>query len=148
MNDPSKDDVLSALAKALEHLDPVPEWVTGASREAFTWRTIDAELAELVFDSARDQLIGVRAEVLDRQMTFQAPGVDIEIMVAGESRQLVGQLVPPQVATVVLTSSDYIAEKTTDSVGRFDFTGVTPGRVRLSIRTADGRMITTEWVVI
>lgn len=25
---------------------------------AFTWRTIDAELAELVFDSARDELVG------------------------------------------------------------------------------------------
>lgn len=148
MNNRSQDEVLSVLRKALEHSDPVPAWVTEASREAFSWRTIDAELANLVFDSARDQLIGVRAEVLERQMTFQVPGIEIEIMVVGESRQLIGQLVPPQVARVALTSSDYIAEKTTDSLGRFDFPGVTPGRVRLSVRTADGRTITTEWVVI
>ncbi|HEY7565404.1 MAG TPA: hypothetical protein VIA81_10820 [Acidimicrobiia bacterium] len=148
MNDLSKEDLLSVLGKALERTDPVPEWVTEASRSAYTWLTIDAELAELVFDSARDGLAGVRAEVLERQMTFRAPGVEIEVMMVGESRQLVGQVVPPQVATVILSSSDYIGEKTTDEVGRFEFDRVNPGRVRLTVRTVDGRTVSTEWVVV
>ena len=32
--------------------DPVPERLDEAARSAYTWRTIDAELAELMADSA------------------------------------------------------------------------------------------------
>ena len=46
--------------------------VAGA-RAAWTWRTIDEELAELVFDSAAE-LTGVRSEDTARQLTFRAPG--------------------------------------------------------------------------
>ena len=45
--------------------------LTGA-RAAWTWRTIDEELAELVFDSAAE-LTGVRSEDTARQLTFRAP---------------------------------------------------------------------------
>ena len=34
------------------HVDPVPPLLDDAARAAFTWRTIDAELAELMRDSA------------------------------------------------------------------------------------------------
>ena len=34
------------------HLDPVPQLLDDAARAAFTWRTVDAELAELMRDSA------------------------------------------------------------------------------------------------
>lgn len=153
MTDPTVDElgteILRALGGALAKTDPVPSWVSEAARAAFGWRNLDAELAQLVYDSAGAGAgVGMRAETADRQMTFEAPGVEIEVMVVNQSRRLVGQLVPPQAATVTLTVGDQSLTAEADSLGRFGFEGVSPGRVRLSIRTASGRVVATEWVLI
>src|SRR5688572_26855827 len=79
MNERTDDQWIATLGDAIRHTDPVPEHVLAGARAAFTWRTIDAELAELVFDSA-SELTGVRSETMSRQVTFQAPGVEIEVM--------------------------------------------------------------------
>jgi hypothetical protein len=76
---------------------PAPPW---------TWRTIDEELATLVFDSA-SELTGVRSEDTARQLTFRAPGMEIEVMVVDEAtRRVVGQLVPPGAFTISLLVGD------------------------------------------
>jgi hypothetical protein len=143
---PGEAEILEILGRALEHTDPVPISVTEAGKSALTWLTIDAELAELVFDSARDELVGVRSETLaERQLTFQSPTVEIEIMLVGDSRHLVGQLVPAQGAEVTLITELASTDVTTDDLGRFDFKGVKQGRIRLQIRTAGGPSITTQW---
>ena len=143
---PAEVEILEILGRALEHSDPVPISVTEAGKSAFTWLTIDAELAELVFDSARDELVGVRSETLaERQLTFQSPNVEIEIMLVGGTRHLVGQLVPAQEADVTLITELESTDAKTDQLGRFDFTGVEPGRIRLQVRTAGGPSITTQW---
>ena len=64
------DDLLELVGRALRAADPVPERVIEGARAAWTWRTIDEELAELVFDSAAE-LTGVRSEDTARQVTFQ-----------------------------------------------------------------------------
>lgn len=143
---PSEFEILEVLGRALEHSDPVPISVTEAGKSALTWLTIDAELAVLVFDSARDELVGVRSETLaERQLTFQSPNVEIEIMLVGDTRHLVGQLVPAQVADVTLITELASTDAKADQLGRFDFTGVERGRIRLQIRTASGPSITTQW---
>ena len=68
----SDDDLLELVGRALRAADPVPDRVTDGARAAWTWRTIDQELAELVFDSAAE-LTGVRSEDTARQLTFRAP---------------------------------------------------------------------------
>ena len=89
------DELVARLAEALPKADPVPAAVTEFAKAAFGWRTIDAELAELVFDSAVDELVGVRSEDDTRQVTFRAPGVEIEVAVMADGvRRIVGQLVP------------------------------------------------------
>ena len=40
------------VGRALRTAEPVPDRVIAGARAAWTWRTIDEELAELVFDSA------------------------------------------------------------------------------------------------
>ena len=57
--DPNDDALEELLGAALRPADPVPRHVVAAARGAFTWRTIDQELADLVFDSATE-LTGVR----------------------------------------------------------------------------------------
>ena len=59
LSDLTDDDVQELVGRALRESDPVPEHVLAAARGAFTWRTIDQELADLVFDSATE-LTGVR----------------------------------------------------------------------------------------
>jgi hypothetical protein len=149
-------ELLGRLGDALLADDPVPERVLAGARAAFTWRTIDAELAELVFDSATE-LTGVRGPGEDtaRQVTFQAPGVEIEVMVIDNGiRRIVGQLVPPteatiRLVTVQLASGDAVRETSTDALGRFSFPDVRPGPVRLSVLGDRGEhLVHTEWLLL
>ena len=111
----------------------MPRHVIAAASGAWTWRTIDQELADLVFDSAIE-LTGVRDREGARQLTFQAPGLEIEVMVADPaSRRLVGQLVPAQAATVRLEGTDDALEQESDRFGRFTFDGAPSGPVRFSV---------------
>lgn len=142
------DELLGLLGQALATADPVPEHVLDGARAAFTWRTIDAELAELVFDSAED-LAGVRAGDANRQVTFKAPGVEIEVMlIENGSRRLVGQLVPPSEQRVELVGAETVSTTDSDRLGRFTFDELAPGPVRLVVLDADGaRIVQTEWVL-
>ena len=67
----SDDELLELVGRALRAAEPVPDQVVAGARAAWTWRTIDEELAELVFDSAAE-LTGVRSEDTARQLTFRA----------------------------------------------------------------------------
>ena len=145
----SDDDLLELVARALRAADPVPDRVLDGARAAWTWRTIDEELAELVFDSAAE-LTGVRSEDTARQLTFRAPGMEIEVMVTDEAtRRIVGQLVPPGAFTITLLVGDAALAETTDRLGRFSFDAVAPGPVRLVVADPDGTaVVTTEWVLL
>ena len=100
------DELLELVGRALRAVEPVPEHVITGALAAWTWRTIDAELAELVFDSATE-LTGVRSEDIARQVTFQAPGVEIEVMVIDDTtRRIIGQLIPGAEMTVELHGGD------------------------------------------
>lgn len=145
---PDDDQLLDLLAAALREADPVPDHVLAGARSAFTWRTIDAELAELVFDSSRE-LTGVRSEETNRQITFRAPGVEIEVMVIENgNRRLVGQLVPPSSKQVELVGTDSVHSAETDRLGRFTFDDLAPGPVRLVVLGEDGtHLVQTEWVL-
>ena len=146
----ASDDALQALlGRALRTTEPVPDRVLAGARAAWTWRTIDEELAELVFDSAAE-LTGVRSEDTTRQLTFRAPGLEIEVMVVDDaSRRVVGQLIPPGDFTVRLAVADDRLEASTDRLGRFAFEGVAPGPVRISIVDLAGTaIVSTEWVML
>lgn len=142
------DELLGVLGQALAEVDPVPDHVLAGARAAFTWRTIDAELAELVFDSAKE-LAGVRADDANRQVTFKAPGVEIEVMlIENGSRRLVGQLVPPSAKRVELVGAEEVFTTESDRLGRFTFDELAPGPVRLVVLDSDGaRIVQTEWVL-
>ena len=95
------------------------------------------------------ELAGVRSEGGSREITFEAPGVEIEITVRGAVREVVGQLVPPRATDVTITVGERVEESRTDDLGRFRFADVAPGPIRLTVmRDEPGRTIQTEWVVI
>jgi hypothetical protein len=146
MND---DQLMEILGTALDATDPVPEHVVAAAKEILSPTGFDTELAQLVFDSANETLVGVRSAATARQVTFRAPGVEIEILMMAEgNRRMIGQLVPPQAATVELHFDDRLRETGTDTLGRFEFADVPVGSVQLVVTTADGGKIVTEWMVV
>ncbi len=145
------EQLLNRLAQALDAAEPLPEGMIDAAKATFTWRTIDAELAALVFDSATEELAGVRSTDATRQMTFRTPGVEIELVVVSEtSRRLVGQLVPPQAAEIELHHEDETRTVQSDNLGRFTFHDVPVGSVRLTCKlTGEGETtVQTEWIII
>lgn len=149
MTDDANADILDTLRRALHVVDAPPSHVISNARDAYLWHGIDAELAELVYDSATAAMTGVRASEATRQVTFRAPGLEIEVEVVSErARIVVGQLVPPQPATVELRQADSTTRVETDPLGRFTFDGVAPGAVKLTVRTADGARIHTEGLAI
>jgi hypothetical protein len=145
----SDHDLVNALRRALDAVDPVPDHSLRAARSAFGWSSVDAELAELVFDSAEESL-GVRSVSVHRQVTFRSSTIEVEVMIAdGEARRLVGQLIPPDVVDVELVGGPRPAAATTDQLGRFTFSDPPSGPTRLVIRDRSGvALAQTSWLVL
>lgn len=141
--------LLALLGDAMAVADPVPDHVLAAARGAVAWRTIDQDLADLVFDSSAE-LTGVRDANAARQLTFRSDGVEIELMLVDSAqRRLVGQLVPAMATTVRLEGTASQVEQPTDRFGRFSFDGVQTGPVRITVPGADGgRAIATDWMLL
>jgi RNA polymerase sigma factor (sigma-70 family) len=151
--DPNDDVLLDELRGLASDFDPVPDAVRDAARGSFTWRTIDAELAELAYDSALDSatVAGVRSEDAVRLLTFETPDLTIELEVTevGGRRRVLGQLVPAVPGLVELRHASGLLQLAADERGRFGADDVEPGPVSLRWRGGDdGPAVTTEWVTI
>ncbi|HWF40672.1 MAG TPA: hypothetical protein VN683_01195 [Acidothermaceae bacterium] len=150
MSEPSTDPMFATLRNVIDHADPVPQAVVEAARAAYTWRTIDAELAELTADSAMASA-GVRSTSAPRLLTFEGTGLEVEVEVAqtGSTRHLSGQLVPMGPAQITVRWSDGTRETTADDLGRFAVDRVPAGSVSLAIlRTGADQPIVTSWISI
>src|SRR6476469_9444212 len=103
------DRLVEVLRRALAEADEVPTEVVAAARAAWTWRTIDAELAALVHDSTLDdqELAGVRAAT-GRALSFTVGEHFLELEVAedGDRRSIVGQVMPAHEPGLVLEGAD------------------------------------------
>jgi hypothetical protein len=152
--DPEDDELLDELRRASGRYDPPPASVIEAARASLTWRTVDAELAALAFDSALDRsAVPVRSTGGPRQLSFNAPGLSIEVEVspAGARRRLVGQLTPPQPARIDVRHAGGITTVNTDTLGRFRADGIRAGPVSLRCHPTDppsAPRFVTEWVTV
>jgi hypothetical protein len=149
MSGPNDDDGLLAEVGAAirENLGAVPEHVITAGKQIFTWRAIDVELAALTFDSLLDEPVGaVRAQSeLPRVLTFEAPGLTVELEVESppRGRRLSGQLVPPETAAVDARAGEDIWRGVADRFGRFVIPLPSrPGQVDLRFTRSTGRPVT------
>lgn len=147
MIDVGLEDFHQELQRVVLERDRVPLDVVAAAKASFAWRTVDDELAALVYDSADDlvQLTGVRGGSA-RQLTFAAGDLTIELEVAGAARGLVGQLVPAQQASVEVRHERGSSFVDTDDLGRFDLDRVPEGPVSLRLHPASGGRVATDWV--
>jgi hypothetical protein len=149
---PEDAALLADLSRLAAVLDPPPESVVQAARETLTWLRVDAELAELLSDSAveEQQLALVRGDG-PRVVSFETPGltIEVEILQDGPRRTLVGQLVPPMAAEVELRREDESRSADADERGRFRFESVAAGLMRLRIAAvALAGAVETSWIAI
>lgn len=143
------DRALTELAAALAPPD-VPAGVLEAARAVYTWRTVDAELAALAYDSAtaRQVPLGVRGDQATlRSLTFEAANIVIEVEVGADA--IVGQIVPPLSGTVdVHAPTGVVGSVEVDDVGSFSVRSIPRGPFQLAYRTPGGDRVVTSWVTL
>jgi hypothetical protein len=152
--EPADRELLMLLREVLEETDPVPGPLVEAAQAGFTWRTVDAELAELTADSILDGA-AVRAADAPRLVTFTAGSISLVIEIAvparaGEvARRLIGQIIGAPPAEVEVRHADGSLTVQTDDYGRFRAAPVPPGPISLALRFAGRRPpLVTSWVTV
>jgi hypothetical protein len=149
------EPLLTALRESLRARRAVPEWFTAAGKSAYAWHNIDAQLAQLTYDSSRDQDLegvirsaGTRSEPASiHTLTFSSACLSIELEVTAHS--LVGQIIPPRQGTVEQQTRDGETAMTPiDEIGCFYIQPVPRGSFRLRCRTQDGIDVVTDWFTL
>jgi hypothetical protein len=155
MTGPGDDDeLLARLAATLRGAQEPPADVAELARLTFGLRHLDAQLAELVADSAVDAAAGVRASTgAPRLLTFAADAAELELQVtpAGDGWAVVGQLVPPGPAVVrAEPASRGGAPVVTDAddLGRFALDLPAGGSWRLVCTRGGNPLVVTAWVLL
>lgn len=143
------DDLLLAdLRTAVDAKDPVPDRLLDAAKAAFSWRTIDEELAQLQFDSLADAGAGgalVRSADTAVHLSFGASEAWIEVDVTDDA--VLGQVAPPaQEVRMVFGSGEQVVVEC-DEHGQFSFERPAAGPIRLIANLA-GSEVATEWFTI
>ena len=153
-----RDELLMAeLRDFFAEVDPVPPLVTETAKASLGWRRLDADLAELLSDSALKEesfALARGTEAPARAVTFSSGEltIDIEVHVEDESRTLLGQLSPPAAASIeIQTMSDAAVSAEADRLGRFRVRLPGGGAIRLRVSGASasaGAPVETSWITV
>jgi hypothetical protein len=144
----SDDELLAVLATVLDHGEPVPEDAVLSAQSALTWLTIDAELAELLYDSAADpEPVLVRDATNARLLAFAGEELSVDIEVQDDG--LLGALAPPgRFAVEVQQPSGGTMVESNES-GVFRAGGLRAGPTRVVVRRLAGEtVVVTPWVML
>jgi hypothetical protein len=151
-DEPDDTKLEEQLRETAARLDPVPPRLLRAAVDSYTWRTVDSDLAELVFDSlADDHVTLVRGREHARLLSFEAGGLSIDVQVTGSGpdRRIVGQLAPPQRAGVKIRQGLNVTGLNADELGRFSGPlRKGPFSLLCSTGTDPDRPVVTDWIAI
>jgi hypothetical protein len=153
MTHPAWDDdetLLADLAAALNDIAPMRDAVAERGRGAYTWRTIDDELAlaGISFDSMLETASDLRDgdDGAPRVLIFDAEGISVELEVAPD--RVAGQILPPSAGQILVEMQDAPEATITveaDDLGFFVLPSITARIMRLRCETSTARLV-TEWV--
>jgi hypothetical protein len=144
-DDLTEDQLIAELREAVAEADLVTAQQREAARAAFTWRTVDAELAELLHDSALESS-AVRGDDSARTLSFASGPLTLEVEVDGDA--LMGQVVGAATDSVLMQRSIAVDQPLpVDSSGFFRVDGVAPGPIRFVVQAGDWTL-TSPWVAI
>jgi hypothetical protein len=149
--------VMAELRGFFADVDPVPPLVTETAKASLGWRRLEADLAELLSDSALEEepfALARGAGAPARAATFSSSGltIDIEVHVDDPARTLLGQLSPPAPAKIeIQTVADAPLLAEADRLGRFRVGLPTGGTIRIRVLGADertGPLVETSWITV
>jgi hypothetical protein len=147
------EKLLDELRLLVNQVDPVPQEVTRFADAALGWRRIDAELAELLSDSALESAAtaaAVRSGERARSLTFRSSDleIDLELQVGDDGVTVLGQLAPAGRARIEVQRDDgsTFTSVEADELGRFRFELREAGRVRLLVVRDEQPPVETSWI--
>jgi hypothetical protein len=158
------EQLLAALRQAIGARRRVPPEFVQAARDAYAWHDIDAELAQLTYDSvlgAGSAAVTRAEDASIRALTFSSPRLRIELEVTSDS--LLGQVIPTQVTTVEVQTQagpgpagpagragPAVADTvvSSDEIGCFSIQPVPSGPFRLRCLAPGGIDVRTGWITL
>jgi hypothetical protein len=141
------DKLLAALREALSASEAVPAWFVETGKNAYAWHNIDAELAQLTYDSFSDQRMATatRSETASiRALTFTSANLSMELEVSEDS--LLGQIIPPRAGMLEIHTKTGVITTSVDEIGCFAVDPKPDTSFRLRCRIADGTDVLTGWI--
>jgi hypothetical protein len=148
---PGDDSLLADLHRVVAVGDPVPDDWRAAASSSFRWSSIDAEAAELAYDSisGRDRRIGgghISGFAL-RELRYVAGAraIELELDVGDDKLRVLGRLIPARRADVVATWPEGRRVTTTDDDGAFRFDELP--RRPLSVYVTGDHRVKTGWIL-
>ncbi|WP_206791237.1 hypothetical protein [Amycolatopsis sp. MtRt-6] len=141
------DELMDVLRAAAAAADPVPDLVLRQARAALTTRDLDAELADLAFDSDLAEAGAVRAGGEDvRLLSFEASRVSVELQVEyARGRVALRGLITGATGEAVIEVAGERHTRPIGPEGWFTATGLPRGATRVTVTAADGTTVTTGW---
>ncbi len=146
------EQLLAALRESMRARQAVPDEFVEMGKSAYTWHNIDAELAQLTYDSGREQdrdvAASVRSETASiRALTFTSAHLSLELEVTETS--LLGQIIPPRAGTVeTQTRAGATTTTPVDEIGCFAVDPIPASPFRLRCRITDGADVLTGWITL
>ena len=146
------EELLAALRQAFAARRAVPPEFVQAGQNAFAWHDIDAELAQLTYDSTRltEDAVATRAqeEAAIRVLTFTSAEAGLQIELEVQEGALAGQILPMQSAAIEVQTKAGIQQPiSADEVGCFWISPIPGEDFRLRCRPVAGDAeVVTVWV--
>ena len=146
------EDLLAALRQAFAARRAVPHGFVQAGQDAFAWHDIDAELAQLTYDSTRrtEDAMAMRApeEAAIRVLTFTSAQAGLQIELEVQEDALAGQILPMQCADIEIQTRTGTQEPiSADEVGCFWISPIPGEDFRLRCRPVTGNAeVITVWI--
>lgn len=144
------EQLLAALREALGADENVPPEFIELGKNAYAWHNIDAELAQLTYDSIHEpeEALSLRAEAASiRALTFTSAHLTIELEVSEDS--VLGQVIPAQPGVIEIQGREGTTATTeADEVGCFLIRPIPDSPFRLRFRTADDTDILTGSITL
>ena len=141
--DPEFEPTLRRVGDAFGDPEPIPPRLVAAAQDAFGWRLVEAELAELLFDSASDELVGVRGSSSERR-SFRYGSGDVVIRVHLTEVSLIVMIEPPLSVVCRVDTEQGNEEHRTDELGEL-VVDAPELPLRLEIDLPGGKVV-TPWI--
>ena len=143
------EQLLEALGEAIRARQAVPSWFVATGKNAYAWHNIDAELAQLTYDSQADteELALVRSETASiRALTFTSAHLSLELEVGTDA--LFVQVMPPQAGNLETHAKAGTTSSPGDESGYFAVEPIPDSPFRLRFHTTGGIDVVTGWITL